>query len=407
MNINLSPIRHPPLLRLLVLIVMTVSLLTGCALPRVSAEERLFLDLSLEFLGEYQLPKQAFEDTPVGGLSAITYDRQRDRFYAVSDDRSDRAPARFYTLKLDLQTDETSITGIEQIEIEGVTFLKNEAGELYAAGTIDPEGVALSPRQSVFISSEGVAREGIPPFVDEFDLASGAWQKSLPIPSRYTPQEIEGEQFGVQDNLAFEALTLNPGGFSSAWLEPFRLFVATESALHQDLPDPAKLSAAEPTAEQLERPVPARFLHYLIGDQLPTLISEHMYPIDPLPTWAIVNGLTELLVLDQGGHFLGLERSLGLTGFGARLYQAATGGATDTSGIPSLSGALEGLQPIRKQLLLDLSEIGITLDNLEGMTLGPQLPDGSQSLLLISDDNFHESQVNQFLLFRLRGIRAS
>jgi hypothetical protein len=35
------------------------------------------------------------------------------------------------------------------------------------------------------------------------------------------------------------------------------------------------------------------------------------------------------------------------------------------------------------------------------MTLGSRLPDGSQSLVLVSDDNFNEAQVTQFLLFRL------
>jgi uncharacterized protein YjiK len=54
-----------------------------------------FRDLSLDFLGEYRLPKTKFKDTPVGGLSALTYDRQRNKFYALSDDRSQFAPARF------------------------------------------------------------------------------------------------------------------------------------------------------------------------------------------------------------------------------------------------------------------------------------------------------------------------
>lgn len=45
----------------------------------LSADKRIFLDISLEFLDEYQLPKMTFEETPVGGLSAIAYDRQRDR----------------------------------------------------------------------------------------------------------------------------------------------------------------------------------------------------------------------------------------------------------------------------------------------------------------------------------------
>jgi hypothetical protein len=58
--------------------------------------------------------------------------------------------------------------------------------------------------------------------------------------------------------------------------------------------------------------------------------------------------------------------------------------------------------PIQKRLLLDLNELGIPLDNFEGISFGPQLPDGSKSLILVSDDNFSELQVTEFLLFRLK-----
>jgi len=42
------------------------------------------------------------------------------------------------------------------------------------------------------------------------------------------------------------------------------------------------------------------------------------------------------------------------------------------------------------------------LDNFEGLVLGPPLPDGSRTLLVVSDDNFGERQHTAFLLFRLR-----
>jgi len=61
------------------------------------------------------------------------------------------------------------------------------------------------------------------------------------------------------------------------------------------------------------------------------------------------------------------------------------------------------VEPVKKKLLLDLSELGIPLYNLEGMTLGPQLPDGSKSLVLVSDDNFDEAQKTQFILLSLKG----
>lgn len=366
--------------------------LSSCALPRVSAEERLFLDLSLDFLSSYELPRTEFEGTPVRGLSALAYDRQQARFYVLSDDRSQQAPARFYTMKLNLDSSDPQQPQIASVEFEKVTTLSQD-GESYGSGSIDPEGLALSPRRSVFISSEGVARDGVDPFIDEFELATGDRQEQLRIPDRYKPQTVDDQPRGVQDNLGFEALTINPGGYSTAWLEPFRLFAATEFSLaqDQDLSDP-------------DRPRYCRFLHYLVGDPQTTLISEHIYPIDPPPLGAAVNGLTELLVLDQGGHFLTLERSYGLGGAGARIYQIATGGATDTSSFGTLPPNLDGIAPIRKQLLLDLSTLGIRLDNLEGMAIGPQLPDRTMSLLLVSDDNFNDEQVTQLLLFRLRGI---
>jgi hypothetical protein len=195
----------------------------------------------------------------------------------------------------------------------------------------------------------------------------------------------------VQDNLGFEALTINPGSYGNVGLEPFRVFAVTESALTQDY---------DPEA----RETPCRMVHYLVEATRSLFVSEHLYPLAPLPTGAKYHGLTEMLAIDQGGHFLSLERSYGESGFIIRLFQIATGGASDISSQASLKGNLRGIMPIRKQLLSDLQDLDIRLDNLEGMTLGPQLPDGSQSLLLVSDDNFRSEQVTQFLLFRLRGL---
>ena len=392
------------------LLVLCISFLTACSVPQVSAEDRLFLNLSLDFLGEYQLPRMEFEGTRVGGLSAITYDRQRDRYYAISDDRSNFAPARFYTLALSLNTTDSKTPAIKQVTVERVTTMTGEDGKPYPPGTVDPEGIVLSPLGTVFIASEGVAQDGIPPFVREFDLKTGQWKRSLPIPERYIPiisqpevSKLESRESdssnadtkkpeqvkGVQNNLGFESLTLNPGGYGSTGVEPFRLFVATEAALLQD-------------RNPSDRGDRSRLLHYLAEPGRALLVSEHLYLLDPPPTAADTSGLVELLAIDQGGHFLSLERTYGRGRFGVRLYQLAMGDATDTSTIASVRDS--NIRPIRKKLLLDLEQLGIRLDNLEGMTLGPRLPDGSQSLVLVSDDNFLPVQNTQFLLFRLRGL---
>ena len=373
---------------------LLVLLITACSLPQVAAEERLFLNLSVDFLAEYRLPKQIFEQTRVGGLSAIAYDRRRDQFYALSDDRSDIAPARFYTLKLVLDSANPKQPKLRQVAIEKVTLLKAENGQTFAQGTIDPEGIALSPSDSVFVSSEGVTRDGVPPFVSEFNLQTGQWQRSLVIPERYLADATDQakQTRGIRDNQGFEGLTVNPGGYGATAIEPFRLFTVVEAPLAQDLPSDPK------------QPLPNRMLHYMLEKERSLLVSEHLYPLEPTPAGALAHGLTELLAIDQGGHFLSLERTFGLTGFKIKLFQLASGGASDTSAIASLKGAGKGIQPIRKQLLLDLSTLGIRLDNLEGMTLGPRLPDGSQSLILVSDDNFQDKQINQFLLLRLKGL---
>jgi hypothetical protein len=193
----------------------------------------------------------------------------------------------------------------------------------------------------------------------------------------------------VRNNLSFEAVAVSPPASAANLREPFRLFAVTESALVQDYDD-------DPT-----HPLHSRFLHYLVGPDQVSLIAEHAYPLDLEPTGAIVHGVSDLTAIDQAGHFLALERSYGLRGFGVKLYQLATGGATDTSNRPSLAGNLEGVTPIRKRLVFDFASVPFAIDNLEAITLGPRLPDGSQSLILATDNNFQSTTATQLILLRL------
>ena len=371
---------------LVILFIGVVFSLTACNPPRrVSAEERMFRNLSLEFIDQYEIPKATYQDTVVGGLSAIAYDRQQDVFYVLSDDRSERSPARFYTFKLKVkQTDDAGIK-IDSFEPEAVTILSDESGQ-YQQGSIDPEGIAISPRNTVFISSEGNPTKEVKPFIGEFELQTGKKLLDLRLPKRYFATE-ESPDRGIQENLAFESLTISRTGPPQ---DPFRVFTATESALIQD----ESLETEERTR--------VRLLHYTInpvGD--PVLLAEHLYLLEPAPVEVIYNGLTELFALQTEGYFLSLERTFGFAGAGAKIFEVVIGNATDTTNIASLKGNISQVQPLRKKLLLDLEGLGIYLDNLEGMTVGPRLPDGSQSLLLISDDNFSEDQISQLLLFRL------
>jgi hypothetical protein len=376
--------RYLAKVRFLLSISLLLFAIAACSVPpQVLARSRTFPAISLEFIDAYEIPAIKFQDTLIGGLSAITYDREKDCYYALSDDRSKQAPARFYTLKLELQSSDTGTITIKNIKIDKVTFLTDETGKQYPAGSIDGEGIALSPRRTLFISSEGNPTQNITPFIGEFDLETGQKKLDIPLPKRFLADPKTDK--GIRENLAFEPLTVNQTGLLKD--DPFRVFTATESALTQDVSDV--------DSERI------RFLHYVVnpfGD--PILVAEHLYLLEPIEADSIYHGLTELYALKKEGYLLSLERDFRLTGAGAKIFQVIVGNATDTSKIDSLK-EITAIQPLKKELVLDLQDLNIYLDNLEGMTVGSLLPDGSRSLVLVSDNNFNEEQVTQLLLFRL------
>lgn len=372
---------------------LVLSLVTGCALPQVSAEDRLFLDVSVDLVGSFTLPKQDFEGDPIGGISAIAYDIPRDRLYALSDSR-DRP--HLYTFKATGLTD-----GTPTLIPEAVTYLKDNEGSPYAPGKLDPEGMAFVPPDKLLISSEGSPAGGIAPAVGEYSLATGQLQTVLPLPDRYIPDGILNTERtqkglnavkaqGIQENISFEALAINLSSGTGGVYEPYRLFVATEGPLLQDLDLTADI------------PYKNRLLHYTIDQYQTTLVSEHLYEMELSPTGAVLHGLSEIAVLDQGGHFLGIERSYGFQGFNIKLFQLASGGATDISAIASLQGDTSGIGPIRKKLVLDLADLPLPLQNYEAMTFGPSLPNGDRTLIVASDDNFDPEQDTNFLVFDLK-----
>ncbi|MEM9245204.1 MAG: esterase-like activity of phytase family protein, partial [Cyanobacteria bacterium P01_F01_bin.153] len=342
--------------------------LSSCGVSPVDAEDRLFVPLSVEVLDEFVLPFDTeFEGTKVGGLSAIAYDRANDSFYALPDDRGNINPPRFYKLKISVnQKPESSLSAnttdssvgsldnnsttestqalkgstaeISSVEIEQLVTLKDENGQPFEAGTVDPEGLVLTPRGTAMISSEGDSSKAINPFIGEFNLDSGELISILPMPERYLPKadpENPKEIIeGVRNNFGFESLTTEAQGASRSPVEPFRIFTAVESALAQDVDD---------ELPENQRHKKVRWLHYSLGTGRPFLISEHLYELDDNPEGAIVQGLTEILTLDTGGRFLSLERSFGeTTGFGIKLYEVALGSATDTAAFDTLRGNLEG-----------------------------------------------------------------
>lgn len=315
----------------------------------------------LELVGYATLPTDMrFEDTLVGGLSGLAYEPASGLFWAICDDRSDHSPARLYRLRIDLadgRLDPGDAT------VVGVALLRDEHGELFELGTVDFEGIALGG-ESVFISSEGEAKVGNPPLVAEFSR-DGRLLRRLPLPEAFVPSSPEQ---GVRDNQGFEALSMAPDGRT--------LFVGTEGALVQDGPEAA---VGVPSLTRLRR------IDLASGDERQALYPLAALSAAPEPADGLrVRGLVDLLALGDD-QLLALEREY-VAGHGFQIH------------LNELS--IAGSGEVTKRLLLDLAETGLTIENVEGLAFGPQLPDGRASLILVSDNNFlAETQGSQFFAF--------
>jgi len=337
---------------------------------------------NVDLLGEVTLDTGfQFEGTEVGGLSGITYDPINKVYYSISDDRSAIDPARFYTLGIEIKDGDLQ-SG--DVTIQDVTTLLDETDQPFPEESLDPEGIALTDQGTLFISSEGDASQLINPFVNQFSLQGEQFQE-LPVPQKFLPT-AEGAS-GVRNNLAFESLTVSPDNRF--------LYTATENALNQDGP------AADLDQESL-----SRIIKYdlLTGEP----VQEFVYVVDEVPEAPDpadgfrTNGLVDLLAIDNNGTLLSLERSFSEgVGNTVKLFEVRTQGALDVSGENDLlfkeRVALEVDPLVAKRELVDFADLGITPDNLEGLSLGPTLPDGRQSLIVVSDNNFSEAQTTQFV----------
>lgn len=340
---------------------------------------------NIDFLGEATFATGTqVKETELGGLSGITYDASKNVYYSISDDRSQNDPARFYTLTIELNE-----KSLGAVKFTDVTLLKNQAGQTFAEQSLDPEGIALTSNSNLYISSEGdaTATNLTNPFINKFSL-TGEQLQALPVDSKYLPTSPQTS--GVRNNLAFESLTLTP---SQKYL-----FTATENALVQD-------GAIATVANGS----PSRILSYNTATGTPA--AEYLYLTDPVAEPPIIedgfntNGIVDLLAIDDT-HFLSLERSFSVgAGNTIKLYEVSLAGAEDISDINSLTTAdINNIQPAQKELLLNLNELDIPLDNIEGLTFGPDLPNGRRSLIMVSDNNFSPTQITQVLAFSVEPV---
>ncbi len=347
--------------------------------------------VDIEFLGEVVVPTGAeFDGTEIGGLSSISYDSGRAVYYALSDDQGNRTtgdPVRYYTVAIDVSDGSFDAGDLEFVDVDQIFDSKKTP---FAPGGLDPEGFALGRKGFVYMSSEGnvFANPIIQPFIRRYNL-NGRATADLPLPDHF---DSNGVDHGVRFNLALESLNLTPDGHN--------LVAAGEGALFQDGP------ASTFTNGSL-----ARVIVYDVPHRAP--VAEYVYEVAP---WAEpssifgVNGIVEVLPIDDVGTMLVMERSFsvggvlgGGTGNVVVINEVSTVGATDVLGIDALydSGAPIALTPVSQREVFAFDDLGIPIDNVEGMTFGPKLSDGRQSVIIVSDNNFSAGQFTQFIVLAI------
>jgi hypothetical protein len=358
----------------------------------VVAQPRLPSIGSLRFLGGYEVPyNQPFKGTTIGGLSGIDYDAAQDSYFLICDDRSAIEPARFYSAKIHL-----SEKGIDTVTFSGVGILRQENGQPYPNSrqdrlhTPDPESIRYdAPNNTLVWTSEGER------IVNQKDTilanpaitiveTSGKYAGAFQIPENLIMRK--GSE-GPRKNGALEALT-----FANDYS---MMFAGMEEPLYQDGPQ-ADL-----------QPGNAWVRIYQFDMSSKKNIAQYAYPLDPVaypanPPGAFkINGVPEILSIGDN-KMLVIERSFstGRLACTVKVFLADLSNATNVLSIQSLKDKPpSGL--VTKKLLLNMNDLGIYIDNVEGVTVGPTLSNGHRTLVFVSDNNFEIFEKTQLLLFEV------
>ncbi|MBC8144914.1 MAG: esterase-like activity of phytase family protein, partial [bacterium] len=324
-------------------------------------------------LGETTIPHDMlYNGTTVGGLSGI--DRSPEgTWFIVSDDRSGKNPARFYTAEIDIDAD-----GSVAFRPTSVDTIRDVTGKPFAMGAVDPESIRFDPENgTLWITSEGDETLLLDPFVREFSL-DGTFIRQLPMPAMFHFEK--GNANGPRGNGVFEAMTLSADGT--------QIIVSTEDAMKQDGPT---ISARNGGVVRMT------FFDRVSGR--PT--RQIAYPVEPATRGAhdsidAGNGVVEILARDKD-HLFVVERAY-TPGVGntVRLYDADISGASNIATLKSTSGMTA--RQATKTLLVDFGAIGLKrLDNIEGIAYGPII-NGKQTLVAVSDNNFNPQQLMQIVV---------
>jgi len=370
-----------------------VILFSSCASKKnVAVQSKEITISSVKFLSEYILPlNTTFQNTFVGGLSGIDYDAGNDQYYLISDDPSQFSPARIYTAKIAIKEKK-----IDTINFKDVIFISQEDGSQYPKAQhgrnakADGESVRYDPsRKTLIWSNEGerLFRPTDTTIVQPaltFISLTGKYIDTVPLPQGF---HITKQEYGVRKNAFFEGL---------AYADHYKtLYAGLEEPLYQD---------GAPSAFQFDKAL-TRILKFDVNQKKNT--AQYAYRLDALPIKPTVesdwnlNGISEILAVNP--HTLLVMERAWAKGRDdhsfIKLYLVDLNGAQNV--IDNLTFIKTRPKPVKKKLLFDFDTLNMHVDNIEGITFGPKLPNGNNTLLFCVDNNFGKTQVQQFFLFEV------
>jgi hypothetical protein len=366
--------------------------LAGCATARRATGDGPVSISQLKLIGEYEVPHNLlYKGTTVGGLSGIDYDRGNDVYYIICDDRSAINAARFYTAKVFLSDQK-----IDSVVFVKVTSLLQQNGTVYPgskqdpAHTPDPEALRYNPltKQMIWTSEGERIVRGKDTILQNPAItlisSDGKYIDTFPLPGNLRMNAFEK---GPRQNGVLEGMS-----FGNRYKT---LYVNIEEPLYED----------GPRAEIAENNAWIRIYQFDVASRKNT--AQYAYKLDPvaypaLPADAFkINGVPDILSIGNNQLVI-LERSFssGRLPCTIKIFLADMNGATDVSNNLSLK-TTPPVKPVTKKLVLNMDALGIYVDNVEGISFGPILPNGHRTLLLVADNNFVALEKTQFFLFEI------
>lgn len=335
--------------------------------------------IKLNFINEYIVKDSLlFNNAIIGGVSGIDY--YKDDYYMVVDDAKN---PRVLIGNISLKND-----SIKSISFQKVIRLNDTTSKFYNHSALDLESIFVNDK-GINLVSEGAIKKGKNPSVFQID-EKGKFIKEFKIPEYFKANSIAKPKH----NGAFES--------SSKSFDNKGFWVAMEAPLEAD--------GEEPTFHKTQSPIRISYFDNVTG-KATKQFAYQLEKIDkPAKGKVNLNGVTAILEYEKNNFFV-IERTY-QSGYGSygnvvRIFKATINNkCTNTLSIQSLKN--ENYIPLKKELLLDFKTIENKLtnkiiDNIEGITFGPKLLNGNQSLILVSDDNFqvYGRQLNQFILLEI------